>query len=76
VYAQVKNNKQFEVRDLEVRVLLLDAKDNVFAVGTTLVPFLTREESRQISFTWNKAFEEAPTRILVYPIFSPFQVRE
>jgi hypothetical protein len=76
VYALIKNNKQFEVRDLEVRVLLFDENNNVFAVGRTIIPLLVREQAQKIVFTWNTVFEKPPTRILVYPIFNPFQVQE
>jgi hypothetical protein len=72
VYAVLKNTKQVEIHDLEVRVLLFDAKDNVYAVGKTLVPVIPKEGLREIVITWNGALTITPTRIGVYPIFNPF----
>lgn len=76
VYAQIKNTKQFEVRDLEVRAILLNERGNVFAAGRTFVPRLLGEESQQLVFIWKNSFETPPARVLIYPIFNPFNVRE
>jgi hypothetical protein len=72
VYATLKNTKQLEINNLEVRVLLFDVDDNVYAVGTTFVPVLPKEGVRDIVITWNGALATSPTRIGVYPIFNPF----
>lgn len=72
VFATLANTKQIEIRDLPVRVLLFDAQDNVFAVGQTIVPILTKEEVKEVSFTWRERFSRKPSRIEVYPIFNPF----
>ncbi|MEN9881197.1 MAG: hypothetical protein RLZZ308_380 [Candidatus Parcubacteria bacterium] len=76
LYAFIKNMKRIEVRNLEVRAILFDADDNAYAVGTTIIPFMDKEEVHEVVFTWNTPFTQEPTRIGIYPIFNPFQVRE
>jgi len=72
VYATIINTKRVTVSNLRVRVLLYDSYDNVYGAGETLIPFLDKEASRSISFTWNMPFKESPTNIRIYPIFDPF----
>lgn len=72
VYTVISNTKRVTVSNLPVRVLLYDINGNSFATGETLIPFLDKEQTKEISFTWNTPFASAPTRILVYPIFDPF----
>ncbi len=72
VYAVITNTKRITVSHLRVRVLLFDADDNAYGAGETLIPFLDKEEAKNISFTWNMPFAFAPTKVRVYPIFDPF----
>jgi hypothetical protein len=72
VYATVMNTKRVEINNLPVRVLLFDEKDNVYAVGQTVIPFLGKEEVKEIIITWNESLPVFPTRIGIYPIFNPF----
>ncbi len=72
VYATVTNTKQVVITDLPVEVLLFDKDNNVYAVGGTVIPRLEKEESKEISFTWNFPLATPPVRIKVYPIFDPF----
>ncbi len=72
VYAKISNTKHAEINDLPVIVLLYDAKDNVYAVGSSVVPVFHKEETKEVSFTWTRPLREAPSRIVVYPIFNPF----
>ena len=72
VFATILNTKRTTLSNIPVRAVLYDVNDNAFAVGETVVPFLDKEGRREISFTWGGAFEKAPTRILIYPIFDPF----
>lgn len=72
VYATIINTKRIELRNLPVRVLLYDADGNVFAAGQTIVPSLGKEGTKEVVFTWDKAFSITPTRIRVFPILDPF----
>lgn len=72
VYATVVNTKRVEINNLPVRVLLFDEKDNVYAVGQTVIPFLGKEEIKEIVITWNEPLSVSPTRIGIYSIFNPF----
>lgn len=70
--AQVMNMKRVTISNLVIRAVLYDEGDNVYAVGETVVPFLDKEEVRDISFTWREPLPFSPTRIRIYPIFDPF----
>lgn len=72
VYAILTNTRRITIENLRVRVLVYDANDNVYAAGETLIPFLDKEESKNISYTWNAPFKEYPTKIRIFPIFDPF----
>jgi hypothetical protein len=76
VYATLRNTKQVEINGLEVRVLLFDEQDNVYAVGRTVVPLFKKESVKDIVVTWNEVLKKAPTRIGIYPIFNPFEATE
>ena len=72
VYATITNTKRLTISNLPVRVVLSDVEGNVMGVGETIIPFLDKEETKEISFTWDVPFANAPTLIHVYPIFDPF----
>ncbi len=72
VFATIMNTKRTTVNNLPVRIVLFDEEDNAYAVGQTIVPRLDKEETKEISFTWDNELPYAPTRIRVYPIFDPF----
>ncbi len=72
VYAFITNQKRIVLRDVPVRVFLYDADGNVFGAGETIIPILDKEATRQVVFTWNGAFPNAPTKIRVFPILDPF----
>lgn len=73
VYATITNTKRIEITNLPVRVLLFDAKDNVYAVGQTVVPRIEKEGTKEIIITWNNSLPYPPTRIGLYPIFNPYE---
>lgn len=72
VYAAVQNRKRMTIRDLPVAVVLFDQDNNAYAVGTTVIPELAKEEIKTISFVWETVLPQPPTRIKVYPLFDPF----
>ena len=72
VYATVQNTKRTTVTDLPVIVVLFDQNNNAYAVGGTIVPRLDKEQSEEVSFTWDDPLPSIPVRIKVYPIFNPF----
>lgn len=72
VYATVINTKRLPLSNIPVRVLLYDANGNVYGAGETVIPTLGKEESKDIVFTWTRAFKEGPTKIRVFPILDPF----
>ncbi len=72
VYSTIINTKRVTISNLPVRAVLYDTNNNVFAVGETIIPFLDKEESKNISFTWDFPLTQAPVVINIYPIFDPF----
>lgn len=76
VYATVANTKRIDIFNLPVRVLLFDINDNVYAVGQTFIESLPKEGVQEIIITWNGALLHPPTRIGVYPIFDPFDIKQ
>jgi hypothetical protein len=72
VYATINNTKQVTISRLPVRVVLYDAGDNAYAAGETVIPYLNKEESHDIVFTWNYPFSNQPVKIRVYPVLDPF----
>jgi hypothetical protein len=74
IYATIANTKLLEIMNLPVRTLLFDKDDNVYAVGQTVIPYLPKEGTQEIIFTWDVPLPFPPTRIGIYPIFDPFEV--
>ena len=72
VYATVKNNKRTTITNLPVIVVLFDENNNAYAVGGTIIPRLDKEQSEEVSFTWDAPLPSIPIRIKVYPLFDPF----
>lgn len=76
VYSTILNTKRLTLSNLPVNVVLYDGDNNAFAVGETVIPFLDKEESKDISFVWNRPFAQAPASIRIYPIFNPFSATQ
>lgn len=72
VFANVINTKRTTFTDLPVRVILYDIEGNAYGAGETIIPFLDKESSAQVSFVWKQAFQNNPVKIRVYPIVDPF----
>jgi hypothetical protein len=72
VYSQLVNTTQRSFADIPVVVLLYDETDTVYAINKTIIPRLSPEESKKISFTWPSNGMRAPTKIRLYPLISPF----
>lgn len=72
VYSTVVNTKRITFSNLPIRVLLYDSYGNVIGAGETIIPSLGKEESKDIVFTWKRAFSEAPMNIRVFPVLDPF----
>ncbi len=76
VYATIANSKRIDIVNLPVRALLFDNNDNVYAVGQTIIPSLPKEGTQEVIFTWGESLPYPPTRIGIYPIFDPFELRQ
>jgi hypothetical protein len=72
VYSTIINTKRITISNLPVRVVLYNSSNNAMGVGETIIPFLDKEGTQEISFTWDIPFTESPTKITIYPIFDPF----
>lgn len=72
VYSTLTNTKRLVFSNLPVRVILYNANGNAYGVGETVLPTLNKEETKEIVFTWNRAFVEEPTKIRIFPILDPF----
>lgn len=72
VYSTLTNTKRLVLRNIPVRVVLYDGQGNAYAFGQTIIPELGKEESKDIVFTWDHAFAQAPSQIRIFPILDPF----
>lgn len=72
VYVVIANTQQVSMEKIPVTVLLYDDKDTVYAVNQTLIPYLKKEESKELVFTWPGNKLSAPTKIRVFPLLDPF----
>lgn len=72
VYATITNMKRLPFSNLPVRVVLYDALGNAYGTGETIIPYLGKEATQEVVFTWNGAFQESPTKIRIFPILDPF----
>ncbi len=70
--ASITNMRQTIFRNIPVKAILYDSKDTAYAVGETLIPYLGKEEERQITFSWPYELKESPTKIRIYPLLDPF----
>lgn len=75
VYSQLVNTTQTTFTDIPVIVLLYDENDTVYAINKTIVPRLSPEESKKISYTWPSNGMRAPTKIRLYPLLNPFSAQ-
>lgn len=72
VYTTIINTKRITISNLPVRVVLYDINDNAIASGETIINFLDKEGSQDITFTWNNPLSQSPSKIRIYPIFDAF----
>lgn len=72
IYSTVVNNKLLAIYNLPIRVVVYDINNNAFAAGETIIDYLDKEDTRDISFTWHKSFVKVPSKIIIYPIFDAF----
>lgn len=72
VFASIINLKRESFSNLPVRVVLYDIEGNAYGAGETVVPFLDKESSAQVSFIWKQSFSITPVKIRIYPIIDPF----
>lgn len=66
LYVTIQNTKQITFADLPVRVILYDDQDNAIAAGKTVVPFLNKEEQKDLVYLWDNQFPSSVARIRVY----------
>lgn len=66
LYLTIQNTKQITFANLPVRVILYDDADNAIAAGQTVVPFLNKEEQKDLVYLWNSEFTSSVARIRVY----------
>jgi hypothetical protein len=72
VYSTLTNTKRLVLRDIPVRAVLYDGSGNAYAFGQTVIPELGKEETKEIVFTWDRAFAQTPSQIRIFPILDPF----
>lgn len=72
VYSTITNTRRLPLSNLPVRVVLYDASGNAYGTGETFIPYLGKESTQEVVFTWNSAFRESPTKIRIFPILDPF----
>lgn len=72
VYVTIVNTKTTSVKNIPIRVVLLDSLGNAIGVGERFLERLAAEEEKNLVFTWDMHFAEEPATIKVYPIMDPF----
>lgn len=72
VYATVANATRESFSNIPVRALLFDIEGNAYAAGETIIPYLDKDSSKLVSFTWGNVLPKDPSRIRIYPIIDPF----
>jgi cytochrome c-type biogenesis protein CcmE len=66
VYVTVQNTTQDTFASLPVRVILYDEDKNAIGAGETIIPFLNKEEQKELVFTWNQPFTKPVASTRVY----------
>lgn len=67
LHAKLVNNSLTTYRGIEVAATLADVDRNTFAASVTTVDNIAPGETREISFSWPRAFENEPVFIDFYP---------
>jgi len=64
---EIKNDNAFDLNNVFVNVVLSDKNGNAFAVSSTKIDFMATQETESAFFTWQKTFEEEPSKIEIMP---------
>ena len=64
--ATLRNNDIFDVQNIEVVAILMDASENAIAVSRTIVESIADESEKEIGFTWPFLIAEEPAAIQLY----------
>lgn len=64
---EIKNNSEFDARDIYLTAKLINKDGNVFAVSETKIDSLSAEEKSEAFFTWQKIFSDEPSQIEIIP---------
>ena len=73
--AVIKNNSLFTVPDVGVVALLYDEKENVVSVSRTYLNLLSKEESKDINFTWPEPIVGNIVAKELIPMYNVFLVK-
>jgi len=71
ITATISNTNPISVSDMHVVIVVFDPAGNAFAASSTIVPFIERNGSAQIVFTWPNAFVSNVGRIDILPTKAP-----
>jgi hypothetical protein len=63
----LSNNSIIDTRNIEIVAIVFDKKDNAIGVSSTFVELLPNRSSKNLVFTWPKAFESSVSRIEIIP---------
>ncbi len=72
IYITVTNTSRNVYLKLPIRLVAYDERGNVVATGESILPSLSKEEQRQVVFTWHYTLPTTPTKFRAYPMLSPF----
>jgi hypothetical protein len=67
IEALLNNNEVYEVKNIRVVIVIYDVSNNVIGTSQTVVERISPKESKEISFTWNKAFDSLTSRVDIFP---------
>lgn len=67
IEATIRNKEVYELRDLEVGIIVFDTAGNALAVSETVVPILLPQSEQIVRFTWPQPFDGVVGRLEIIP---------
>ena len=68
VSATISNNSVYNIKNIEVIVLLLDNQDNLINSSKTFIDVIKKDSSEKVIFTWPAPFDREVTKVNIFPV--------
>ena len=72
--ATIVNDTAFPVRDIVVTAIVYDTADNALGVSATYIDEISKNDAKQVFFTWQEPFSATPVRVDVLPRVNVFEL--